>query len=72
MVAADPIVTGEAVTPKSLSYNLRRLCEEGKGAILTKVGESKNIRYRFRNPLMKVFVKLKLQQKASKDQKLLF
>lgn len=61
-------VTGIMVRPQSLLYNLRTLCEPERGSVLVKVGESKNIRYAFANPLMKVFVKLKLDQKGSFEQ----
>ena len=61
-------VTGHRVKPQSLQYNLRTLCEPERGSVLIKMGESKNIRYAFANPLMKVFVKLKLDQKGSYEQ----
>lgn len=65
-------VTGQKVKAQSLSYNIQRLCELERGTILEKVGESKNIRYAFTNPLMKVFVKLKLDQRGSFEQPNLF
>lgn len=60
-------ITGHAVSRESLTYNLSNLCKEERGEILRKVGSSKNIRYRFANPLMKVYAKLKLFQTGKFD-----
>ncbi|WP_334757881.1 hypothetical protein [Nostoc sp.] len=56
-------IKGEKVTRESLTYYLSRLCSEERDNILEKVGTSKNIRYRFKYPLMKSYVRLKLLQR---------
>lgn len=48
---------------ESIRYNLGMLCRADRGLILEKIGSSKNRKYRFRNPLMRAFVKLKLHVK---------
>lgn len=70
----DPFfrVTGEKTKPGALAYNVQRLCEENRGGILTKVGRSKNVRYRFSSPLLQVFIKMKLDQRGSYYQPMLF
>lgn len=65
-------VTGVKVRAPNLAYNLQRLCDPERGSVLTKIGASTNIRYSFTNPLMKVFVKLKLDQFGSFEQPNLF
>lgn len=66
------LVTGQEVQASSLSYNIQKLCEEPRGSVLEKIGGSKNVRYRFANPLMKVFVKMKLEQDGTYHQPRLF
>lgn len=53
-------ITGTKSRRENLTYSLNELCEENRGKILEKIGQSKNVKYRFKNPLMKAFVKLKL------------
>jgi Cdc6-like AAA superfamily ATPase len=48
---------------ESLYYNLGMLCKPERGIILQKLGTSKNRKYKFKNPLMKAFVKLQLHNK---------
>lgn len=67
LIAPYYSVTGKLVKPQSLAYNLRKLCEPERGAVLTRIGESKNIRYMFASPLMKVYVTLRLAQRGSHD-----
>lgn len=55
-------ITGKTVAPQSLTYHLSRLCTDDRGNLLEKAGISRNIRYRFRNPLMKAYGGLKLSQ----------
>ncbi len=57
------ILTNQEIGNESLNYNLGMLCRDERGGVLRKVGKRKNIRYVFRNPLMKAFVKLKLHAK---------
>lgn len=56
-------LTNRNVTPGSINYNLGMLCKTERGIILEKIGSSKNIRYKFKNPLMLAFIKLKLHQR---------
>jgi len=58
-------VTGQVVTPQSLSYNLRKLTEADRGSVLKRIDAAKNIRYQFANPLMKVYVRMKLEMRGS-------
>lgn len=48
---------------ESIRYNLGMLCKKERGLILEKAGSQKERKYRFRNPLMRAFVKLKLHIK---------
>ena len=65
-------ITGKRINPKDLAYNLQRLCEPERGQILSRVGEARNIRYEFNNPLMKVFIKMKLDQRGYHESPSLF
>ena len=53
------ISNGNAVG-STISYNLKQLCGEDRGNILSKIGTGINTRYRFTNPMMRAFVKLKI------------
>lgn len=52
--------TKQNLKKESINYNLGMLCRKERGSVLQKVGGRKQSRYKFRNPLMKAFVKLKL------------
>jgi Cdc6-like AAA superfamily ATPase len=56
-------MTGKQYSAKSFSYHVSKLCEDERGAILEKVKLGKLNRYKFTNPLLKAFVKIKLYQK---------
>ncbi|MCX6828609.1 MAG: ATP-binding protein [candidate division Zixibacteria bacterium] len=58
-------LTGKPVGLNAYIYNLGKLCQEERGAIIQKIGQVKRYRYRFRNPLLKAFVTLRLYQKGS-------
>ncbi|MEH2175710.1 ATP-binding protein [Nostoc sp.] len=47
------------VKPQSYAYYIGKLCEADRGAILQRIGVKNKYRYRFQNPLVKVFVLLK-------------
>jgi Cdc6-like AAA superfamily ATPase len=49
----------------NIIYNINQLCSKERGEILKKVGKGVNTRFRFHNPLMRAFVKLKMNS-ASK------
>lgn len=53
-------ITNKGIKKESIHYNLGMLCKPERGDILEKTGSSRNKKYRFKNPLMKAFVKLKL------------
>lgn len=56
-------ITKKKVQQQAYSYNLGMLCQKQKGAVLEKVGESsKQTRYRFKNPLLKAYIKLLIYQ----------
>lgn len=68
IVSAYYLVTGRKVNGYDLSYNVKKLCERNRGSILKKFGKTNNVRYGFTNPLMMVYVKMKLDQKGSYHQ----
>lgn len=47
----------------SISYNLAQLCLIERGKILEKFGKGIHTRYRFTNPMMRAYVKLKINSK---------
>ncbi|MBT2559349.1 orc1/cdc6 family replication initiation protein [Hymenobacter sp. ISL-91] len=51
------------MTTKDLRYYLDALCKEEKGNILEKIGQGSNIRYKFMNPIMRAFIRLKIYDK---------
>ena len=57
-------ITLKKISRESLTYYLSRLCTDDRGILLEKAGTSKNIRYRFRNPLMRAYARLKLSQQG--------
>ena len=54
------LLTGKTVKGGNISYNLNQLCFTERGEVLRKMGKGVNTRYRFVNPMMKAFVKLKI------------
>ena len=44
----------------NLNYNLNQLTSENRGEILIKLGKGMSTRYTFKNPMMRAFVKLKM------------
>lgn len=53
-------LTGQDKSREGVTYYLTSLCKKERGEILEKVGHSKNIKYRFKNPMAKAYVKLRL------------
>ncbi len=47
------------VTTNSIAYYIGKLCSSNRGNLLEKVGSGINIKYRFRNPLLKAYIKLR-------------
>ncbi len=58
-------ITGLSFSRESLTYHLGVLCKAERGEVLLKVGTSKNIKYKFRSPLFKNFVKLNYYKKVN-------
>ncbi|MEO2051213.1 MAG: ATP-binding protein [Allomuricauda sp.] len=58
-------LTGKNVKGDSISYNLKQLCTPERGEILKKIGKGLNSRYRFTNPMMRAFIKLKMKSAKS-------
>lgn len=44
----------------SINYNLRKLLEDERGKVLVKTGRGASSRYRFSNPMLKAYIKLKI------------
>lgn len=65
-------ITGTPTKTTDISYNVNKLCEPGRGSLLTRVGQTKNVRYAFTNPLLKVYIKLKLDERGTFQQPNLF
>jgi len=61
-------MTGKQYSSQSFSYHVSKLCEEERGKILEKVKLGKLNRYKFTNPLLRAFVKIKLYQKQLASQ----
>lgn len=53
-------ITGKDVNNGSIIYNLNQLVTENRGEILVKLGKGMSTRYMFMNPMMRAFVKLKI------------
>jgi len=58
-------LTQKELKKESIVYNLGMLCKSERGDILTKHGNPVEKRFKFKNPLMKAFVKLKMHKKES-------
>jgi GTPase SAR1 family protein len=53
-------LTLSTIKNTSLKYNLDQLCETNRGPVLEKVDTGVNSRYRFINPMIRAFIKLKI------------
>lgn len=53
-------ITGKDVKNGSITYNLNQLMTENRGDVLVKLGKGMSTRYMFQNPMMRAFVKLKI------------
>lgn len=56
-------LTGKTIKANALRYHLDTLCQPEKGNILEKIGVTQNVKYKFRNPMMKALVRLKIHEK---------
>jgi Cdc6-like AAA superfamily ATPase len=55
-------ITGKHLKLQAYIYHLGKLCQAERGEILQKIGLGKQHRYRFVNPLLRAFVRIKLYQ----------
>jgi Cdc6-like AAA superfamily ATPase len=53
-------LSSKSVKGVNITYNLNQLCGKERGEILCKIGSGVNTKYRFINPMMRAFVKLKI------------
>jgi len=53
---------GKQMKANQFGAHLINLCEKERGGILTSVGEKNRRRYKFKNPLMRPFLRLQLSQ----------
>lgn len=53
-------ITDRSVKNNSITYNLNQLVTENRGEVLVKLGKGMSTRYMFKNPMMRAFVKLKI------------
>lgn len=67
IITAYKRITGENIISQTITYNLGKLCKDEKGNALQKLGKGMNVKYKFRNPLLKVFLKLKLFDRNRSD-----
>jgi len=55
--------TKSSMTTSDFRYYLDALCKDDKGPILEKVCQGSNLRYKFKNPIMLAFIRLKVYDK---------
>ncbi len=55
-------IVGSKIEVASVYTTISKLCGEGRGTILEKVGSPKNYRYRFSDPLMEVYIRMRVYQ----------
>jgi len=53
-------IRGEEIRTEQYQHHIGKLCKQEKGSILKRVGTKGNHRYKFRNPLFKTYVQLKV------------
>jgi energy-coupling factor transporter ATP-binding protein EcfA2 len=57
------LLTKGCTKNNDINYNLNKLTTEDRGEMLTKLGKGMSTRYCFKNPMMRAFVKLKINLK---------
>lgn len=62
--------TKSDMTTGDLRYYLDALSKDEKGPILEKIGQGVNLRYKFKNPIMRAFIKLKIYDKRHESNKM--
>lgn len=58
-----------SISRESITYYLGQFCKSERGVALEQLGYSKNVRYRFKNPLMKNYIKLKTHREDGQAKK---
>ncbi|UOQ75934.1 ATP-binding protein [Hymenobacter sp. 5516J-16] len=61
--------TKSNMTTSDFRYYLDALCKNEKGPILEKIGQGVNLRYKFINPMMRAFIRLKVYEKRHESNK---
>lgn len=59
-------ILGKNMTVKQYGYHLGQLCSEERGKVLQREGRVSQYKYKFRNPLLKAFIKIKAFQEDIK------
>lgn len=54
-------ITKKIVKAESLAYNIGKLCSKERGGILERIEAGKYVRFRFRNPLIRAYVRMKYE-----------
>lgn len=54
------LITGGSNKNNNLNYNLNKLTSEDRGEMLVKLGKGMSTKYAFKNPMMRAFIKLKM------------
>lgn len=57
------IVAGTLESPANITYYLNDLCKESRGAILERIEDGRRVRYKFRNPFVRAYCKMKIKTK---------
>jgi len=53
--------TGKDSKRENITYNLGKFCKEERGAVIEKIGQGRNFKYRFTNPMLKPYIKLNMK-----------
>lgn len=56
-------ILGKKVKVNNFTFHLGKFCTDERGEIFTMTGAKNRHRYKFKNPLMKAFIRLKMEQK---------
>ena len=56
-------ILGKVVKVNNFTFHLGKFCTDERGEIFTMTGAKNRHRYKFKNPLMKAFIRLKMEQK---------
>jgi Cdc6-like AAA superfamily ATPase len=68
VVDSFTVITKRQTAPEALNYNLGKLCLAERGAIIERLREGKYVRYRFRNPLIRIYIKLRYETISKRAQ----